>query len=50
MGLETSDGKTIKLPVENYTLSLKNYCYKKENNFKNYKVFDYRIANQLILK
>ena len=49
--LETSDGKTIKLPVENYTLSLKNYLIiKKENNFKNYKVFDYRIANQLILK
>ena len=49
--LETLDGKTVKLPVENYILSLKNFLIiKKEDNFKNYKVFDYRIVNQLILK
>ena len=45
------DNKVIKLPVTNYTSSLKNYLNLKEKKeFKNYKVFDYRIRNQLILK
>ena len=49
--LETMDNKVIKLPVTNYTSSLKNYLNLKEKKeFKNYKVFDYRIRNQLILK
>ncbi len=49
--LETMDNKVIKLPVTNYISSLKNYLNLKEKKeFKNYKVFDYRIRNQLILK
>ena len=44
------DGKTIKLPIKNYLESLKNYMgSKNDNNFKNYKIFDYRIKDQLIL-
>ncbi len=49
--LETIDNKIIKLPTANYTSSLENYLnLKKKKEFKNYKVFDYRIRNQLILK
>ena len=41
----------IKLPVKNYTKSLKNFMsIKEKKNFDKYKVFDYRINNQLILK
>ena len=41
----------IKLPPRNYIKSLKNFMkLKNENNFDKYKVFDYRINNQLILK
>ncbi len=49
--IETKDKKIIKLPVKNYLASLRNFMniiHKKE--FKNYKVFDYRIEDQLILK
>ena len=49
--LETHKGKTIKLPVKNYKKNLKNFLILKEkNNFDTYKIFDYRIKNQLILK
>ena len=41
----------IKLPPRNYIKSLKNFMkLRNENNFDKYKVFDYRINNQLILK
>lgn len=49
--IETIDKKTIKLPAKNYLASLRNFMnimHKKE--FKKYKVFDYRIKDQLILK
>ena len=49
--LKTKDNKTLKLPIENYILSLENYLNLESNNsFKKYKTFDYRINNQLILK
>ena len=49
--LETIDNKTIKLSSKNYIKNLKNYLnLKKKNNFKKFKVFDYRINDQLILK
>ena len=49
--LETKNNKIIKLPSENYSKSLKSYLnIKSKNNFKEYKLFDYRINNQLILK
>jgi|TARA_B100001093_G_C26752497_1_gene981823 cell division protein FtsQ len=49
--LEIFDNKIIKLPSKNYIKSLKNFMdLSKTNNFSNYKVFDYRIKNQLILK
>ncbi len=49
--LETKDNNTIRLPPKNYTKSLKNYLdLMNKKDFKKYKVFDYRINNQLILK
>ena len=49
--LITYDNKTIKLPIKDYEESLKNFIYfKKKDNFKNFKIFDYRINDQLILK
>jgi len=49
--LETYNQKIIKLPSENYTKSLNHFMnQKKETNFNKYKVFDYRIKDQLILK
>ncbi len=49
--LETMNNDIIKLPSKNYLKSLDSYLnLKKGNNFKNYKIFDYRINNQLILK
>lgn len=49
--LEIRENIIIKLPSENYIISLKNFMkLTKENNFDKYKVFDYRISNQLILK
>ncbi len=44
------DDKVIKLPVEDYLSSLKNFMLSKANsNFNKYKIFDYRIKDQLIL-
>ena len=44
------DNKIIKLPIKNYLYSLKNFMLSKTNsNFNNYKIFDYRIKDQLIL-
>jgi cell division protein FtsQ len=49
--IETNNQETIKLPAKNYITALKNYMeLRKENNFDKYKVFDYRINGQLILK
>ena len=49
--LETYKKLLIKLPPENYTKSLKNFMkLVKNNSFEKYKIFDYRINNQLILK
>ncbi len=49
--LLTNKDQTIKLPTKNYIKSLENFMnLKKKNNFDKYKVFDYRINNQLILK
>lgn len=49
--IETIDKQIIKLPSRNYIKSLNNYLgLKNKKNFKKYKVFDYRIENQLILK
>ena len=48
--LVLKDEKIIKLPAENYIVSLKNFMLSEGNvNFKNYKLFDYRIKDQLIL-
>ena len=45
------DEKIIKLPVKDYIYSLENFMLSYSNNqFKKYKIFDYRIKNQLILK
>ena len=45
------NNRLIKLPVENYLDSLQNYIEIKDNkNFDKYKIFDYRIKDQLVLK
>ena len=47
----TKNNQTIKLPIKNYNYSLKNFLeIKDKQNFKKYKIFDYRINNQLILR
>ena len=44
------NSNTIKLPVTNFNESLKNYKdLKKDFNFEEYSIFDYRIKDQLIL-
>ena len=49
--IETLNNKLIKLPKKNYSNKLKNYQdIKNQDNFKKYKIFDYRIKDQLILK
>ena len=49
--LKTTDNNVIKLPPKNYLKSLQNYLsIRKEENFRKYKVFDYRLNNQLIMK
>ena len=49
--LVTNKNQTIKLPVNNYAQSLENFLnIKEEANLKKFKIFDYRIKNQLILK
>ena len=49
--LETINNQVIKLPYKNYTKSLESYLnLKSKNSFEKYKLFDYRISNQFILK
>tara|TARA_Y100001958_G_C21234797_1_gene560987 strand:+ start:414 stop:1079 length:666 start_codon:yes stop_codon:yes gene_type:complete len=49
--LTTRENQTIKLPVKYYEKSLINFLdLKDKNNFNSYKIFDYRINNQLILR
>lgn len=49
--IETRNAQIIKLPSINYNKSLKNYLdIRDKNEFNKYKVFDFRINNQLILK
>lgn len=49
--IETINNKIIKLPSKNYIKSLENYLdIKDKKDFKRYKIFDYRLENQLILK
>ena len=46
-----NDGVLIKLPILNYEKILIDYQkIGSDLNFKNYKIFDYRIKDQLILK
>ena len=49
--LFTYKNQIIKLPIKNYILSLENFIkVSSKNNFDKYKIFDYRINDQLILK
>ena len=49
--LITKKNKVVKLPMENYDKSLKNFLsINHQDNFEMYNTFDYRINNQLILK
>ena len=49
--LLTNKNQLIKLPKSNYDESLKNFMnYNDLANFEKYKIFDYRIKDQLILK
>ena len=49
--IEIKNNQIIKLPEVNYNDSLKNYLsLVNKNEFKKYKIFDFRINNQLILK
>jgi len=49
--LETHENKIIKLPANNYIQSLKNFMdLRKKKDFDKYKIYDFRIKNQLILK
>ena len=49
--LITKENQTIKLPIKDYISSLENFFeIKDQYNFRQYKSFDYRITNQLILK
>ena len=49
--IETNDGKILRLPSQDYINSLENYTdLIKKIDVKIYKIFDYRISGQLILK
>ena len=49
--IEMIDKKIIKLPEKNYTNGLINFMsIRNKTNFEKYKIFDYRLNNQLILK
>ena len=49
--IEMIDKKILKLPEKNYTKSLIDFMQVKDKtNFEKYKIFDYRLNNQLILK
>ncbi len=48
--LVMTENKVIKLPIKNYMFSLKNYLIStNDNSFNNYKIYDYRVKDQLIL-
>jgi len=49
--IEMTDKKILKLPEKNYNKGLINFMQiKDKTNFEKYKIFDYRLNNQLILK
>ena len=49
--IEMIDKKILKLPEGNYTKGLVNFMQiKDKTNFEKYKIFDYRLNDQLILK
>ena len=49
--IEMNDKKILKLPIRNYTEGLINFMsIKDKTNFEKYKIFDYRLKGQLILK
>ena len=49
--IEMIDKKILKLPKNNYTKALTNFMkIKDEISFRKYKIFDYRLKDQLILK
>ena len=49
--IEMIDKKILKLPAKNYKKALINFIdIKDKTNFEKYKIFDYRLNNQLILK
>ena len=49
--IEMIDKKILKLPEKNYIESLNNFMsIKDKSNYKKYKIFDYRLNNQLVLK
>ena len=49
--IKMKDNRIIKLPYKNYNLSLKNFLeIKNKRSYDKYKIFDYRIKHQLILK
>ena len=49
--LITNSNRVIKLPIENYQISLENFLdLNTKKSFEKFKVFDYRIYDQLILK
>ncbi len=48
--LKLDNKKIIKLPVNDYDVSIKEFIkIQDDKNFEQYKIFDYRIKNQLIL-
>ena len=48
--IETINNQLIKLPPDGYLENLENYLdIRNKKNFIKYKVFDYRLENQLIL-
>ena len=49
--IEMVDKKILKLPEKNFIESLTNFMnIKDKSNFEKYKIFDYRLNNQLVLK
>ncbi len=49
--IEMNDKKILKLPAKNYNEVLINFIdIKDKTNFEKYKIFDYRLNNQLILR
>jgi len=49
--IEIKNNQIVKLPEVNYSKSIQNYLSLiNKNEFKKYKIFDFRINNQLILK